>query len=230
MEKIFIEILTMKEKIKNYLDVILFTLLFFVIIAAEYLEPSTRNPIGIIIILISLMLNLLVSPFVKMFRNKYVLDNITDKVVVNAAMASVNFFSTIKDGEKISENDVAVSITYLDNIKTQHRKTRLTLLLSIITVFGLSKSFNQNHLAVLALIPLVFLIIVVAKEIILERRILSGEFGSNHCEAKDLLMFIISNSDEIDFTDSSGKLREGLIPKKVEKNEIVETIFNGASI
>ena len=51
------------------------------------------------------------------------------------------------------------------------------------------------------------------KEALLEYRIRNGYFGTNRSEARELIEFLVKNSDDIDFTDGSGKLRRALEPE-----------------
>jgi hypothetical protein len=48
---------------------------------------------------------------------------------------------------------------------------------------------------------------------ILAYRIQKGLFGTNRTEARALIEFIIKHSEDIDFTDSNGKLRRVLLPE-----------------
>jgi hypothetical protein len=46
-----------------------------------------------------------------------------------------------------------------------------------------------------------------------------GLFGTNRTEARELIDFIIKNSDNLDFTDSNGNLRRALLPEAKDAAE-----------
>ncbi|MGX9726058.1 MAG: hypothetical protein ACTFAK_01685 [Candidatus Electronema sp. VV] len=69
---------------------------------------------------------------------------------------------------------------------------------------------------------IVFLIILTVKELLTKYRIRKGLFGTNRAEARELIDFIIKNSDNLDFTDSNGNLRRALLPE--EKDAVEEHI------
>ncbi|MCW5206390.1 hypothetical protein VU08_05610, partial [Desulfobulbus sp. F5] len=46
-----------------------------------------------------------------------------------------------------------------------------------------------------------------------------GLFGTNRTEARELIDFIIKNSENLDFTDSNGNLRRALLPEAKDATE-----------
>jgi hypothetical protein len=74
-------------------------------------------------------------------------------------------------------------------------------------------------------VPNLFLVLlgfngfVILKEFLLTYRIQKGLFGTNRTEARELIDFIIKNSDNLDFTDSNGNLRRALLPEAKDAAE-----------
>ncbi|MGR0482248.1 MAG: hypothetical protein ACTFAL_12820 [Candidatus Electronema sp. V4] len=71
---------------------------------------------------------------------------------------------------------------------------------------------------------LILFLILTAKEFLIEYRNRKGLFGTNRTEARELIDFIIKNSDNLDFTDSNGNLRRALLP---EAKDAAEELISG---
>ncbi len=111
-----------------------------------------------------------------------------------------------------------ITLFFFHLVKIDNKKNKFSLLVfSIILIifqFYL-KIYNYN-----IFIPFIFLIILIAiKEQLLEYRIRKGLFGTNRTEARELIDFIIKNSDNLDFTDSNGNLRRALLPEAKDTAE-----------
>ncbi len=115
--------------------------------------------------------------------------------------------------QKLTTQDVALSLTYLGHLKRSYWSLKLILSLCVGFFFGLSWIFPQMNLSFLPVILFSFIILLIFKEQLLEYRIRNGLFGTNRTEAKALIEFIIKNSEDIDFTDSNGNLRRALLPE-----------------
>lgn len=109
--------------------------------------------------------------------------------------------------------EVALSLTYLRHYKRVHSSLKLALAISA-GLFGmLSFKYPEMELISLSLVPIAFLGLITIKETLVEYRIRKGLFGTNQVEARALINFMIRNADDIDFTDSNGKLRRALLPE-----------------
>ncbi len=76
-----------------------------------------------------------------------------------------------------------------------------------------------DNLTDVTFIVLGFNLLLIARELLAEYRIRKGLFGTNRTEARELIDFIIKNSDNLDFTDSNGNLRRALLPEAKDAAE-----------
>ncbi len=53
----------------------------------------------------------------------------------------------------------------------------------------------------------------------IEKRVITGLFGTNNEEATELIKFILSNSEDIDFTDDSGRPKRCFLPEYLVSTE-----------
>lgn len=101
---------------------------------------------------------------------------------------------------------LALSSTYLEKLRKKNRPAKLLLsgisvIISIATVLG---SPTAQHAMILSV---GFLVILVLKELVVGYRISHGLFGNTASEARELLRFLITNAETIDFDDHNGKPR-----------------------
>ncbi|WP_417915461.1 hypothetical protein [Candidatus Electronema sp. JM] len=134
-----------------------------------------------------------------------------------------------KYNENIETGIVCVSSKYMQEMKNKLYTTEKFILI-IAGYFFFSYFFIPISISVLAslfyssIFLLIFLSILITKELLIEYRIKRGLFGTNRTEARELIDFIIKNSDNLDFTDSNGNLRRALLP---EAKDAVEERISG---
>lgn len=105
-----------------------------------------------------------------------------------------------------------ISLMFFRDSRMENRKIKYSLLCFSVILFLI------HHYK--AFIPvLIFLISLILKEQLLGYRIRKGLFGTNRTEARELIDFIIKNSDNLDFTDSNGNLRRALLPEAKDAAE-----------
>jgi len=112
-----------------------------------------------------------------------------------------------------SAKELALSFSYLRNLKRTYLKLKLVLFTCATIFLSLTWKFPQINLFEISIILLVLIGLLASKEMILAYRIQKGLFGTNRTEARALIEFIIKHSEDIDFTDSNGKLRRVLLPE-----------------
>ncbi len=117
-----------------------------------------------------------------------------------------------------SAKELALSFSYLRNLKKTYRRLKLILFLCTTTFLSLTWKLPLINLFEISIILLVIIAFLISKEMILTYRIQKGLFGTNRTEARALIEFIIKNSDDIDFTDNNGKLRRVLLPESKPSN------------
>ncbi|MGX9726057.1 MAG: hypothetical protein ACTFAK_01680 [Candidatus Electronema sp. VV] len=130
----------------------------------------------------------------------------------------------IKDGKVIEIISQVFSEVYFSFFKRKNQ-TIILLYATIYTIIFVSDFIFPDYyfyLARASLMSIVFLIILTVKELLTKYRIRKGLFGTNRAEARELIDFIIKNSDNLDFTDSNGNLRRALLPE--EKDAVEEHI------
>ncbi len=118
-----------------------------------------------------------------------------------------------------SSGNLALSFSYFFELKNVDRKLKLILLLFIVVYSFVSWKSQQENLIRFSFIMCIFMIILIVKESLIEYRIRKGLFSTNRTEARELIDFIIKNSDNLDFTDSNGNLRRALLPEAKDATE-----------
>ncbi len=111
-----------------------------------------------------------------------------------------------------TEKNAPLSIEYIQHITVKNEKIKIALAF----IVGL---FFVIKLHILSFALSCFIAIVLTKEQLIKYRIKKGLFGTNRTEARELLDFIIKNSDNLDFTDSNGNLRRALLPEAKDAAE-----------
>lgn len=131
----------------------------------------------------------------------------------------------------VAAREMALSLTYLGKLKQRHSTIKLALLACAGTLAILSFKFPTLDLLDLATVAIATLGLLALKEAVVEYRIRSGLFGTTRSEARELIDFIVKNSDDIDFTDSNGNLRKALLPEDVAKrNEPTGQLLPGGAV
>ncbi len=116
--------------------------------------------------------------------------------------------STIIDSHK----NTYISLIFFRSKKNDNQKIKYYLLYFAILFIIFQYTFEIFNYKLFFLIFFLVSFLVI-KEQLLEYRISKGLFGTNPTEARDLIDFIIKNSDNLDFTDSNGNLRRALLPE-----------------
>jgi hypothetical protein len=117
-------------------------------------------------------------------------------------------------GREGAAKEMAVSVSYLDSVKSRNLSAKVGLMLCSVTLLFVAFRFPELELIDLALVTSAVLGLLFLKEAVLEYRIRNGSFGTTHTEARELIEFLVKNSEDIDFTDGGGKLRKVLMPEK----------------
>ena len=104
--------------------------------------------------------------------------------------------------------------------KTEHTiKSASSLFLAFVIYFISSRWVGFSAESTLTYILLSLIILLVIQKTVLDYRIYSGLYGSNEREAREIVSFIIQESNKIDFTDK-GK------PKKIISDEDLLEVQN----
>lgn len=123
----------------------------------------------------------------------------------------------IKDYLKNLNNNNAyniISVLYSRYLWAVYKKTCLSLIVLAIVLGLISiKVDNLQDNLFLSLAPIFTIMILLCRLKLIELRVSAGVFGTNSHEVKELISFINANSDEIDFTDSDGKLKRAFLPE-----------------
>jgi len=117
-------------------------------------------------------------------------------------------------GRTGAAREVAISISYLESVKKRTLRAKIGLLLCSVLLLSTSFAFPGLELLDAAATSSGVLGLLFLRDALLEYRIRNGFFGTSRSEAKDLVEYLVSNSEDIDFTDGSGKLRRALEPEK----------------
>ena len=120
------------------------------------------------------------------------------------------------DNFENQQNNMAVSISYLIDLKKRNNKIKIQLL-SFGLLFAISHYYFSLDLLLFSILCLCILILIIIKEYLIEFRIKKGWFGTNKDEVKTLIKFLVKNSENIDFTDDDGHLKEVFFPESSHK-------------
>lgn len=134
------------------------------------------------------------------------------------------------ENKKVAVKEIAISLTYLFNLKKENYKTKIYLVFSAVILVLLNYYYPHWDLLNFSIICIVVLGLIIIKESIVEFRIRKGWFGTNKIEAKALIDFLINNSDDIDFTDGNGKLKRTLFPECTRTQDVVKPVEEGVTV
>ncbi len=110
----------------------------------------------------------------------------------------------------------AVSIIYAKYLRKKYLKISFSLIFIAVTIelyFIFLELSLIKHIFNLALIVCSLLLLFRLQ--IVTSRIQKGIFGTNKNEARELILFIINNADEIDFTNDDGRPKRAFLPEKL---------------
>lgn len=119
---------------------------------------------------------------------------------------------------KSDPKNLALTFSYLNFVKRNNSNARVLSVLGqliCLTVFAIT---SDRLFITFALILASIFFLIKLKEFVLEYRIKKGLFGNDEHEVKDLIYYIIENSDDIDFNDGDGNLRKAL--KTFEESDL----------
>lgn len=133
------------------------------------------------------------------------------------------------ENKEVAVKEIAISLTYLFNLKERNYLTKISLVFFSVAL-ALLDYYLPWILLNYSIICIVTLALIIIKELIVEFRIKKGWFGTNKIEAKALIEFLISNSDDIDFTDGNGKLKRVLFPESTPSKEVAKPVDGGISV
>jgi hypothetical protein len=145
------------------------------------------------------------------------------------AKAIRNLWSSDKETLRSNKIQLAASVVYLSTLRRSMTWVYGVLLASVPLFPCGALITGSTTSSSLLLFPLVILILLVFREILIRYRIEAGHFGLNPVEARELINFIISNADKIDFRDSSGKTIEPLVSIQTEKETGLTISSEGAT-
>ncbi|MGO4469692.1 hypothetical protein AB4Z11_29485, partial [Pseudoduganella sp. RAF53_2] len=146
-------------------------------------------------------------------------DLLTNSIVdieISVTSATVRIMGLAISERVVAARDAALSLTYLRRFKERHSGVKLALLASATVLSILSLRFPDLDLLQFATVSIAALGLLVLKEAVVQYRIRNGLFGTTSFEARELIDFIVKNSDDIDFTDGDGNLRKALLPQEKE--------------
>lgn len=144
--------------------------------------------------------------------------------------SDLNKLLVLSENKRVTVKEIAISLTYLFNLKKKNRLTKILLVLCGITLALLNNYYSEWNLLKLSMICIATWGLIVLKETIVEFRIRKGWFGTNKYEAKVLINFLIKNSNDIDFTDGNGKLKRTLFPDTTSSQEGVKPTEDGVIV
>lgn len=120
------------------------------------------------------------------------------------------------ESSKGNNKNSAISMVYLSYVKSRYIKIVFSMLFMALIIefaFILLDINLSLHFFNLSLVGLSIVLMFRLK--LLTLRVVNGVFGTHYKEAKELLLFIIRNSDEVDFTDDNGKPKRTLLPEEL---------------
>ncbi len=139
----------------------------------------------------------------------------------------LDIFTSLKENN--SHIDISSAYTLRVGKKIDKLK-EMSLTISIYYLFSHLLFQNNEVLLALSSILFIYFFVLSTKGFLVEYRVQTGLFGTNRTEARELIDFIIKNSDNLDFTDSNGNLRRALLPeaKDAAEERIPGTLGEGA--
>lgn len=157
----------------------------------------------------------------------FVLNVVTDRLThsildieISVASVTVRLVRLAISERVVAAKEVALSLTYLKKLKERHSEIKLALLACATLLVIFSFRFPDLVLLQFATVSIAALGLLVLKEAVVEYRIRNGLFGTTRFEARELIDFIVKNSDDIDFTDSNGNLRKALLPEETKRRDM----------
>jgi lysylphosphatidylglycerol synthetase-like protein (DUF2156 family) len=117
-----------------------------------------------------------------------------------------------KIGDK--EGYPVISVLYGNFISKKYNKisTWLSVIaLVLLVILSFVRVFEYD--LCVSLLPLFLVLILQFRSKVINSRIKAGVFGTNATEVKELINFMLSNYENIDFTDGSGNIKKSFLPE-----------------
>jgi hypothetical protein len=123
-----------------------------------------------------------------------------------------------------------IAVLYIGFLKKKYNK--IIVWLSIITFIILFLSmfvdiFMKNLLIVI--FPLCIILLLMLRSKIVSTRITAGVFGTNADEVKELINFMLSNYENINFTDDDGNIKKSFLPETLHPDKYIADELEGAT-
>ena len=146
------------------------------------------------------------------------------KVHERFRIANAKYLSRMYKRNAVEE--VALSVTYVNRVLIRD-STLAWFLIAVSACYWVASIFLHWLQTALLLFPVLVIVLLIARSVLLQYRIKNGLFGTSEHEAREIIGFILNNSNTIDFTDGDGKLRKALLPE-VEAEGITAGVRGGA--
>jgi len=199
---------------------------FFNIISNEIIHWSR---VRVIITAVSISVALVTYLIITRAKIQF-FDKISEKVAVLTINSSKSLLGNVVGGNRYYSTDAAISLTYLNHKKNEYKICKVILIISICVASIFSVVFKKENSSVVIGVLFGYMLFVMVKEFVLEYRIKTGRYGGNYHEAKDIILFLVTHSKQINFTDSTGGPKKALLPEKNTYNHQVQSIPGGATI
>lgn len=174
-----------------------------------FLGENSNIPLGVLICTVAAY-----------FALNIMTDRLIRDVEITVALLTAHEIMLSLPERAAAAKEMALSLTYLGKLKEQHSNIKLALLTCAAALVVLSFRFPELDLFEFATVSIAALGLLVLKEAVVEYRIRNGLFGTTRSEARDIIDFLVNNSDDIDFTDSNGNLRKALLPEESTQGEM----------
>lgn len=138
------------------------------------------------------------------------IENLRKEVMENAWDAHLELARAILEplNNENKEKETIISLTYLSAMKRKNIFAKSMLFTSFFILGIIYLITNRSELGVFCFVSFVSLFLIILKEEIVGFRIKKGIFGTNKYEAKELIEFLLNNSEDIDFHDDQGRSRK----------------------
>lgn len=129
----------------------------------------------------------------------------------------------------LKKNNAAISLTYLAYLRKLNSFPKLALSVTA----GLSAVchiwYPDLQILPIALVCIVFLVLIMVREAVIEFRVRMGYFGTQRSEAREIIKFMLVNADNMDFTDDGGGPRKTLLSDYSSQSQLtIEGNVEGA--
>lgn len=121
-----------------------------------------------------------------------------------------------------NSDNITLTVMYFNWLRFRYIRTFACLLiLSLIYSLIVIHLFKNQDVVTIDLSIVILASLLLFRLRCIEKRVISGVFGSNEEEAKELIKFILAHSEDVDFTDGNGNPRRGFLPEKIVALELL---------